>query len=312
MGARSRLVEVDVDMVGDAALAAARERYGDTPITIRTASGKGKLWYRHNGEGRRIRIAGGLPIDILGAGYTIAPPSYRPDLGRSYGFLTGSLADLDGLPTIRAGALDMGRRMAAEAVQEGQRNDALFYHCLAQARFCDDADALIHVAQTWAAAMPAPLEPREAERTARSAWRYQVEGRNFHGLRCPQVTLKDKAIDDLSDEPTAFFLLELFERYHRNRGEFSISPAAMSAAGNPPWDKGRIARARDILIERGFIEVLVAPDRRKRRPGRYRLTRREIPHNHYTPSLLPWGTEGTPTRLAVDGHRGAVGAVLHG
>ena len=115
MGERSRIVEVDVDMVGDAALGAALERFGDTPITIRTASGKSKAWYRHNGETRRIRPIEGLPVDILGDGFTIAPPSHRSDLGRSYAFLTGSLSDLDHLPPIRADALDTSCRRAAEA-----------------------------------------------------------------------------------------------------------------------------------------------------------------------------------------------------
>ena len=312
MGARTRLVEVDVDLVGDAALAAARERFGDTPVTIRTASGKGKLWYRHNGEGRRIRTPGGLPIDILGAGFTVAPPSYRPDLGRSYGFATGSLDDLDRLPTIRAGALDTGSNRAAETVREGERNNVLFRVCMVEARACDDVAALIDCAQTWASAMPVPLDPHEVERTARSAWRYEDAGRNFVGLRCPQVTHGDRAMDDLRDEPDAFFLLHLFKRYHANKSSFLIVPAAMSRAGNPPWHVTRIRRARDVLIERGHVAELEAPDARKRRSGLYRLTRSESVHNHYTPSPPPWRAEDTSARLAVGGQRRSVVAALHG
>ena len=55
MGDRTRIVEIDVDIAGDAMLSAALQRFGDTPVTIRTASGKSKLWYRHSGEGRQIR-----------------------------------------------------------------------------------------------------------------------------------------------------------------------------------------------------------------------------------------------------------------
>lgn len=312
MGARTRLVEVDVDFVGDAALAAARERFGDTPVTIRTASGKGKLWYRHNGEGRRIRTPGGLPIDILGAGFTVAPPSYRPDLGRSYGFLTGSLADLDGLPTIRADALDVHSGRAAETVREGERNRALFLWCMAQARFCDDADALIDCAQTWASAMPVPLDPGEVTRTARSAWRYEVEGRNIVGLKRPQLIVRDKVMDDLMREPDAYLLLDLFRRYHSNRPSFTIAPTAMSRAGIPPWHRSRIERARDVLVDLGHVAELEPPDADKRRPGLYRLTMPESGNNHYTPFPLPSGLEGAAARLAVGGHRRAVGAASHG
>ena len=55
MGKQSWVTEIDVDAVGEAWLAAAVQRFGETPISIITASGKSKLWYRHNGEGRMIR-----------------------------------------------------------------------------------------------------------------------------------------------------------------------------------------------------------------------------------------------------------------
>ena len=272
-------------MAGDAALGAALERFGDTPVTIRTASGKSKAWYRHCGEKPCTRPFDGLAIDVLGAGYTIAPPSYRPDLGRAYEFLTGSLDDLDRLPAMRADALDTSCQRAAEAVREGERNRALYLWCMAEVRHCDDEDQLIDAAQTWASAMPAPLSIREIEQTARSAWGYEIGGRNFVGLRRPQVTQKDKAMDDLSNAPDAFWLLNLFERYHRNKRAFAIAPAAMSRSRNPPWHKSRITRARDILIERGFLEIVTPPNARKRATGRYRLTRPDSDHNHYyTPS----------------------------
>ena len=102
---------------------------------------------------------------------------------------------------------------------------------MTEARCCDDADALIDAAQTWASCMPVPLSIGEIERTARSAWGYEVNGRNFVGLRRPQVTQGDRAMDDLNDEPDAFWLLLMFQRFHRNRGAFAISPTSMSTPG---------------------------------------------------------------------------------
>ena len=99
MGPRTRLVEVDVDMAGNAPLAAAQDRFGETPVVIRTASGKHKLWYRYSGEHRHIRPLPGLPVDVLGGGFTVAPPSYRARPGLllrlPYGVAgrPGSLAD---------------------------------------------------------------------------------------------------------------------------------------------------------------------------------------------------------------------------
>lgn len=303
MGAPSRIVEVDVDMVGDAALGAALERFGETPITIRTASGKSKAWYRHNGERRLVRPITGLDVDVLGGGFTVAPPSWRDDLGAGYRFLTGGLADLDSLPTIRAGALET-RVWAAEGVMRGERNDRLYRWAMAEAHHCDDLAALEDACATWAGAMPDPLSAAEVAAVARSAWSYQCRGRNFIGVKKPQVTARDATMDKLQDAPDAFFLLSIFERYHRARADFAISPAAMSKAGNPPWHYTRIGRARDVLVERGFLVEVAAPERGRKRAGVYRLKIAESVHNHFTPSspslepasvnIVPTGTMSVP------------------
>ncbi|MDO5613634.1 MAG: bifunctional DNA primase/polymerase [Paracoccus sp. (in: a-proteobacteria)] len=267
MGKPSGITEIDVDAVGDSWISAAIERFGETPVIIRTASGKGKLWYRHNGERRQIRPFKGEPIDILGGGFTVAPPSYRLDLGASYRFITGGLDDLHRLPVIRAAE---GFTRAAEAVFRGERNDSLWRYCMAQARFCDDVEALIDVAVTWTRAMPEPLGAAEAERCARSAWGYEVAGKNFLGLKKPQVTAADRVMDALIDAPDALVLLQMFQRWHGNRPSFAIAPRAMSEAGSPPWPWKKIVAARDVLLERGFIVEVSAPERGKR-AGRYRL-----------------------------------------
>lgn len=271
MGKPSGVTEVDVDGVGEAWLAAAVERFGETPIVIRTASGKAKLWYRHSGERRHIRPFTGQPIDVLGNGFTIAPPSWREDLGASYGFRKGGLDALDRLPRINPSAFETGFQRAAQGVRDGERNNTLWRYCMAQARHCDDVGALIDVADTWAGCFPDPLGRAEIERCARSAWEYEAKGRNYLGLRKPQVTEGDKTMDALLDEPDAFVLLHYFQRWHGNRPSFAIAPTAMSEAGSPPWSRHRIGKARDVLLERGFIEQLAAPIR-GRRSGRYRLS----------------------------------------
>ena len=271
MGKQSWVTEIDVDAVGEAWLAAAVQRFGETPISIITASGKNKLWYRHNGEGRMIRPFEGLPIDVLGAGFTIAPPSWREDLGASYEFCTGSLSDIANLPTIPTEALGTTSYQVAEAVQSGQRNQSLWRWCMAHARHCDDIAALIDAAATWVSAFPDPLSAKEIERCAKSAWNYESSGRNYLGLKKPQLTEGDLTMDTLIDHPEAFALHKLFQRWHGRRSSFAIAPRAMSEAGNPPWPRRRIELARDILLERGYLEELAAPAKAKRKAGLYRL-----------------------------------------
>lgn len=284
MGRPSGITEIDVDAAGEAWLSLALDRFGQTPVVIRTASGKGKLWYRHNGEPRRTPLIKGIPIDLLGDGFSVAPPSWREDLAANYTFIRGGLDDLACLPIIPAHALSDGFSRAAEGVLMGERNSSLWRYCMTQARACDDVEALIDVAVTWSDAFPDPLGHPEAERCARSAWQYQITGRNYLGLKKPQLNEGDRIMDALIDEPEAFTLYQMFRRWHSNRPMFAISPRAMSAAGSPPWHFSRIARARDVLVDRGAIVELVAPAQGKH-PGQYRFGNEtsDFVHNHNTP-----------------------------
>lgn len=287
MGKSSNLTEIDVDGVGDAWLGLAVEAFGETPIQIRTASGKAKLWYRYNGEGRHIRPFDGQPIDVLGGGFTIAPPSWREDLDASYVFRTGGLEALDHLPCINPTALGSSFERAPESVRQGRRNDYLWRYCMVQARHCDDIETLIDVAETWASAFTEKLTCAEIKSCARSAWKYESTGRNYLGLRKPQISDGDKIMDALIDQPEAYALYQMFMRWHCNRPFFAIAPRAMSEAGSPPWSRHKIANARDVLLERGFIEQLVEPQR-GRNPGQYRLKGNvRTGHNHNTPFSPP-------------------------
>jgi hypothetical protein len=80
-------------------LADALNRHGSSPLIVRTASGKWHGYYRHNGERRQIRPVRDVPIDILGGGYAVAPPS-RFTKGE-YEFIQGTLDDLACLPFMR-------------------------------------------------------------------------------------------------------------------------------------------------------------------------------------------------------------------
>ena len=76
-------------------------RHGEPLIITRTASGKHHLFYRYNGEGRRIRPWVGLEIDVLGDnGFAVAAPSKL--IKGAYEIVQGHLDDLD-LPQANGG-----------------------------------------------------------------------------------------------------------------------------------------------------------------------------------------------------------------
>ena len=92
---------IDVDIADQRVLEDAISRYGDTPLVVRTASGKFHAYYRHNNERRVIRPWGrDLKIDLLGqGGFVVAPASELA--GVRYTIIAGRLDDLDQLPVIR-------------------------------------------------------------------------------------------------------------------------------------------------------------------------------------------------------------------
>ena len=156
------------------------DRHGKSGVVVRSGSGNFQAWYKHNNERRRIRPDRNVPIDILGAGLVVAPPSQGAK--GSYEFISGSLDDLDRLPVMANVPVEAwdNSRLVAE-VKQGQRNNKLFTVCLEHARHCDDFDSLLDVAVTYNRDFLPPLEDDEVMRTATSAWKYETEGRNYIG-----------------------------------------------------------------------------------------------------------------------------------
>jgi hypothetical protein len=98
-GRRTGLTILDVDTTDERILADALDKHGQTPVIVRSGSGHHQAWFRHNGEGRHIRAFGpDTPIDILGGGFVVAPPSRG--IKADYRFIQGGLDDLDRLPML--------------------------------------------------------------------------------------------------------------------------------------------------------------------------------------------------------------------
>jgi Bifunctional DNA primase/polymerase, N-terminal/Primase C terminal 1 (PriCT-1) len=249
-GARSKITLCDIDTTDERVLADALDRHGQTPLVVRTASRKWHAYYRHNGERRRIRPWPNLPIDLIGGGLAVAPPTSTAR--GSYEIIAGSLDDLDRLPVMR-GVEQLGRAPVGtgEPILDGQRNEKLFRWCLQQARHCDDLDALLDVARTRNANLFPPLEDEEVMRVAQSAWSYEERGLN----RCGQYGFwspLNQVVEFLGD-PDAFYLLA-FLRAHN--GPWSHFMCANGLAEKFGWDRRRLAAARTRLIEAGHIKYV--------------------------------------------------------
>jgi hypothetical protein len=255
VGRRSGITVLDVDSPDERLLADAMARHGTTPVIVRSVSGHFQAWYRHAGESRLIRPFRNQPIDILGGGYVVAPPSMAK-FGR-YEFLQGRLDDIASLPAMQ----HVPRRspteepVAPRGGDIGRRNDVLFRDCLRASRACRDVDEIIAFAIKRNAEFSSPLDREEAVKTAESAWRYEERGLNF--ARAGQVVpISHTEIDELmAQSPDAVILLMLLRRSHWARDFVVANPMAKQMPGGA-WSRTRFSAARSVLENAGKIELV--------------------------------------------------------
>jgi Bifunctional DNA primase/polymerase, N-terminal/Primase C terminal 1 (PriCT-1) len=257
-GKRTRITVLDVDEPGDGPLHRALDVYGETPIIVRTATGKHHAWFRYNGEARRIKPVPG--IDILGAGVVVAPPS-RGLSGAQYEFICGSLDDIERLPALRNVLI---AKPASQMAGIGARNNTLFEVCMRAAKSCDDFEQLLDVARTRNE-FPEPLPDAEVVKIATQAWGYTARGENFFG-RGPGVWFAANEVVELTvGDPDTFRLLSYLRAKNAPGREFFV---ANGLAKDFKWGSDRLAAARKQLLCRGYIELVKGPGRRT--PALYR------------------------------------------
>lgn len=280
---RNRITVLDVDTPDERVLADALSRHGTTPFIVRSGSGNFQGWYRHNGETRKVRPDPSKPIDILGDGFVVAPPS-RARRGE-YQIVAGMLDDLDRLPVMRdasGGQPSQPREILAtptDAIappvaeptrtEDQKRNDRLWRHCMKAARPCGSLEKLMEAAITYNnTQFYEPLPADEVLKIVASAWGYEVEGKNQFGYG-PRVVLNASVVADLAKADTqAFALLAILQLHHAGAESFILANAMAESLG---WDLRSFKAARATLTEGGFIVCLHAGGRGPRDPPVYRL-----------------------------------------
>jgi bifunctional DNA primase/polymerase-like protein len=233
---RNRITVVDIDTPDESVLVRALERHGDTPLIARTGSGKYHAYYKHNGERRRIRPWRDLPIDLLGiGGMVIAPPS-RIAHG-SYQFIQGTIDDIHRLPVIANLDIEPGPK-------EGNRNRAVWNHCMKQAHYVENFDELLDVARTFNDSCEPPLEDIEVISAAQSAWGYTERGQNHFGRGNPEIKW-------MLDNQDAYLLLAFLRDHQGPNATFMCANGLAQTFG---WSRLRLAAARKYLIEAGYFK----------------------------------------------------------
>jgi len=273
---------VDIDTVDGVDTAALTDRmlarFGDTPLKTATPSGGVHLWFMANGEPcRNLRASDGIAVDIKAkGGMVVVPPSIRPSgphAGRVYGFLEGSWDDLRRLPTLKPGSFYEGN---GGRVVQGTRNDTLWKRCMHQVRHCDTVDDLLDVARTFNTHNCVPeLPDAEVVNTARSAWKYQQDGKNWVGGPS-QVVLPADDIDRFrmtKNGADAFLLQAVLKCKHGGRHEpFALVATAMKHDNViHGWGRDRYRNAFKTLMTQGDLERVHVGGNTLHDPHKYRL-----------------------------------------
>ena len=257
---RNKLTILDVDAPDERLLADAMNQFGPTPFVVRSGSGNFQAWYRNNGEKRKVRPDPRRPIDILGDGFVVAPPS-RAAKGE-YSIICGTLADLASLPTMRRAEIATpANDETAELVEVGQRNVTLWRHCMQSARRCGNISNLMEEAVGFnTTQFYEPLPADEVLNIVANAWSKETEGTNWFG-RGGRVVFDTAEVDDLMQaDPDAFLLLTRLRRHHWNR-EFVVANGMAETMPGNGWTRKRFAAARLRLATVGIIEEVRAASR---------------------------------------------------
>jgi Bifunctional DNA primase/polymerase, N-terminal len=288
-GSHNRLTVVDIDSPADTELEHALETYGDSPIIVSTPRGGRHVYYAHNDEPRSVRPDKRHPIDMLGGGLCVAPPSVRPS-GASYTWLRGGLADIanGNLPKIRDGAVqktrDIERVPAGALVLRGERNVQLFRYCNSVVGCCDDLDQLIDAARTWSnGKCVEPLPDAEIVGTAYKVWKFQG-GRK----RVMQNIVEAPFYSALIANLDALALYSYLSAENGPAAQFMVADGLGPARG---WPQRFVPQARRALLDMGAIKCVRFP--RKGVPALYRW--------NLTPLSAPMregrGDKGLPIRI---------------
>jgi hypothetical protein len=269
-GPYSGITTLDADSTDERIFADALDRHGQTPIHVRSGSGNFQAWYRYNGERRMCPAWKGRPIDLLGAGLTIAPPSVVAK--GQYEIIQGHLDDLDRLPIMR-GLEDrlyhsnhLGPRPRGDwsAMGDG-RNYQLWEQLMREAHHCDTYEQLLDRAHTLNENFGEPMEASEVIGRAVSAWKKTAKGENW--FRCGRS--RQSEVDRLVGDPYTLALLDWLKAHNGPDSRFMVADG-LTREHLKGWSRRQLASARRALIERGYLAVV-------------------RDHSQYGPAMYRWG-----------------------
>ncbi len=294
------VVDCDTDNLDTRQLVS--ERFGATPVMVRTA--RGVHYYFKTGDKVPLSIQHpGIAIDFKtgGSQFVVGPGSVRPD-GIVYVSIGQPLSSPGLLPVFHDNAPP--ERTYGGKVAKGLRNTFLWKRARQLAPCCDSEqeifDNLIGF-RDLECEDPDSLPDREVQGIAAWAWKLRCENRLWEG-RNSVVRLNRLVLDRLAQHKHGADALMLYSIATSNHGHipgklFAIVPDAMIENRLIPFNRNRVYRAIRTLIDVDLL--LLAKKGRVHEPNLYRLLHPAFPYNQ--------GREGLSITLVSNtGHGGSV------
>ena len=276
------LTVVDCDTDNAETRQLVRERFGATPVMVRTA--RGVHYYFKTGDKEPLSIQHpGIAIDFKTGGnqFVVGPGSIRPD-GIVYTHIGQPLSSPGLLPVFRDNVPP--ERTYGGKVAKGHRNTTLSQHARQLAPCCDSEheifDNLIGF-RDLECDDPGSVPDREVQGIAAWAWKLRCENRLWEG-RNSVVGLNRLVLDRLAQHKYGADALMLHSIVAARHGHipgklFAIVPDAMIESKLISFSRNRAYRAIRTLIELGLL--LLAKKGRVREPNIYRLLHPAFPYN---------------------------------
>jgi hypothetical protein len=270
LGTRNGLAVVDADTEDENVVADVLAHYGRSPLIARSPSGGYHVYYRHNGrQRRRIRDPywreRGAPVDMLGNGLIVAPPSRAPT--GVYRFVQGDIDDLQRLPALRASAEDKALPPVAKAKaalderpsplhgmrEHDGRNNALFMAIGEIARIIygtgGTRDDLLQIARGHNEQCVEPMEESEVSAIVGNVWRMTEQGRNHISQHGAWINVAEVETM-VGEDQDALVLLMYLRTRNGPWGYFWVANGLADIFG---WPRMRMAAARRRLIKLGHL-----------------------------------------------------------
>jgi hypothetical protein len=265
-GSRNKLTVIDIDARGadgERLLADVQREVGDARFIVRTGGGGFHAYYRHNGEGRKIRLDPRRPIDLLGGGQIVLPPSRGSKA--HYEIIRGTLDDLTALTPIRVPVTPFAQvgvilDITPQSMQaHSGRNNALFDTLRKEARQLPQTlEAFIDRARQVNESFGEPMIDTRVVNTARSVFRYVETGQlrtGDHG-----AWFKRDQAQSLAKDPFLFALIGWLRAENGPDAEFMVADG-LASPKYLDWPRERLQGARRRAIESGLIVQIRKPMR---------------------------------------------------